>query len=364
MLSFAELLFLYALLSVLTFRVCLNMRLERRTIIIGWFIISSLVIWTMLSKNLSLIQFQESMGDVDEKEKITTCHTVNSSLLVEKPTSNKTPDSFFFIHVPKTGTSLFAVLRNSLEACTEKHFTCFGVLGGGYHREQTKNNKAVYPYNAKVMFGENITKEEELRINTCSGKLPNCVYNYHCDYKTCGKHKNKVTMIRNPYKWLPSYAHWMAPYLASGGTSLETMLPFQSPMDQITNTTNVDEAIDILQNDYIWWGISDYWEVSVCTFHCKFGGITTDIELQNTRSATSSWYNGNNETIAVKTLEDYRVKVPLVEELIPNFTEYVDMHYKKDVILYSRLLELFWERADLCGCLSLQMKQEHCKHKL
>ncbi len=137
-----------------------------------------------------------------------------------------------------------------------------------------KNKKSVYPYDAKIMFGSNITGQETRRINTCNGKLPNCEKPYHCPYLNCGEYKNKVTMIRNPYKWLPSYAHWMWKDLAPGRkSSLETSLPFQSQMSFIANTNNVDEAINILQNNYSWWGISDYWETSVCTFHCKFGGI-------------------------------------------------------------------------------------------
>ena len=123
------------------------------------------------------------------------------------------------------------------------------------------------------------------------------------------------------------------------------MLPFQSQMSFISNTTNVDEAINILQNNYTWWGITDYWEISVCTFHCKFGGTTTDTELHNTRPAGASVFE-------TTTLKDLPFKIPTVGEVIPNTTEYVEMHYmyRNDVILYSELLKLFWKRADLCGC--------------
>lgn len=127
-------------------------------------------------------------------------------------------------------------------------------------------------------------------------------------------------------------------------TPLETLLPFQSQISFIADTNNVDLAINILQNNYTWWGISDYWEISVCTFHCKFGGNTTDIELHNTRPVAST---GGFETV---TLEDFPPNTPTVEELIPNVTEYVEMHYKSDLILYSSALELFWKRAELCGC--------------
>ena len=252
------------------------------------------------------------------------------------------PDSFFYIHCPKTGTSLFTVLRNSLDSCLYENFSCFGVLGGGFLGSQLKSGKDVFPYDAKVMF-PNISTNEVHNINICNGSLPNCSpgQHYHCPYSRCGYNKNKVTMSRNPYKWLPSYVNWMWPQLASKGESIETMLPFQSQIHFTTGTTNVTKAINILQTDYVWWGISDYWEISVCTFHCKFGGTISDSELGNTRDLSKG---------EVLTLDDVKKKVPLAEDIIPNFTEYVDYHYSTDVLLYSELLSLFWIQADLCEC--------------
>jgi len=155
-------------------------------------------------------------------------------------------------------------------------------------------------------------------------------------------------MIRNPYKWLPSYAHWM--WSNGKKTPLETLLPFQSQISFIADTNNPDLAINILQNNHTWWGISDYWEISVCTFHCKFGGNTTDIELHNTRPVASAGGFETKSKFETVTLEDFPLNTPTVEELIPNVTKYVEMHYMSDLILYSSALELFWKRADLCGC--------------
>ena len=136
----------------------------------------------------------------------------------------------------------------------------------------------------------------------------------------------------------------MWPHLASKGKSLETMLPLESQIHFTTGTTNVTKAINILQNDYVWWGISDYWEISVCTFHCNFGGTISDSELRNTRDLSKG---------EVITLDDVKNKVPLAEDIIPNFTEYVDYHYFTDVLFYSELLSLFWIQADLCECRKL-----------
>lgn len=277
-----------------------------------------------------------SSGLPDPKTVELKSHTEPQQIIMTKP-----PTSFFYIHCPKTGTSLYTVLRNSLESCTHKHFTCFGVFGGGYWGKQIKGGKDIYPHDYKIMFGPNITKREAEGINTCHGSL-NCQSNhYHCAYRMCKSRENKVTMIRNPYKWLPSYANFMWPFRAYSGKSIEGDLPFQSQMSFISDTNNVKEAIDILQNDYVYWGIADYWEVSICIFHCKFGGTTTDSELQNIRSAGD---------VLPKTQEDFTMKIPLVEDIIRNVTQYVDVHYQNDVILYSRLLDLFWERAGLCGC--------------
>ena len=144
------------------------------------------------------------------------------------------PESFFFIHCPKTGTSLFTVLRNSLDSCVYKNFTCFGVKGGGYH---LKKRQPVYPFDHRIMF-PNITANEAHNINTCNGSLPNCEEKYHCPYNRCGYYKNKVTMIRNPYKWFPSYANWIWAGYASGGMSMEAVLPFQSQISFITGSVS------------------------------------------------------------------------------------------------------------------------------
>ena len=101
----------------------------------------------------------------------------------------------------------------------------------------------------------------------------------------------------------------MWPFRAYSGKSIEGDLPFQSQMSFISDTNDVKEAIDILQNDYVYWGIADYWEVSICIFHCKFGGTSTDSELQNIRSAGD---------VLPKTQEDFTMKIPLVEDIITN----------------------------------------------
>ena len=113
-------------------------------------------------------------------------------------------DSFFYIHTPKTGTSLYTVLRNRLKSCKVKDFTCFGVSGGGMWGAQSKDGKDHFPYSAKSLG----IKDGE-REASC-GKTLNCPSHsgtpYHCQYSNpiCQKQRNKVTMFRDPQKWFKS----------------------------------------------------------------------------------------------------------------------------------------------------------------
>jgi hypothetical protein len=51
--------------------------------------------------------------------------------------NGKEYDSFFYIHTPKTGTSMYTVLRNRLSSCKVKDFSCLDILGGGIYPSQS-----------------------------------------------------------------------------------------------------------------------------------------------------------------------------------------------------------------------------------
>ena len=51
--------------------------------------------------------------------------------------------------------------------------------------------------------------------------------------------------------------------------------------------TILDEAFDILQSEYLWWGVTDYWHASVCIFHCELGGEARPSETENSRKSSN-----------------------------------------------------------------------------
>eukprot|EP00545_Synedropsis_sp_CCMP1620_P013393 CAMPEP_0119029518 /NCGR_PEP_ID=MMETSP1176-20130426/40560_1 /TAXON_ID=265551 /ORGANISM="Synedropsis recta cf, Strain CCMP1620" /LENGTH=613 /DNA_ID=CAMNT_0006985865 /DNA_START=57 /DNA_END=1899 /DNA_ORIENTATION=- len=344
----------------------------------------------------------------------------NNEAVTTSPLHNKTaPDSLYFIHCPKTGTSLISLLRNRLPACKHKDFTCFGVFGGGFWGQVTKDKEDIYPFDAKAMFNVTsrqvarkieschgalqncergnkyhcsyqtckekqnkvtmfreptfgvfgggfwgqVTKDKEdiypfdakamfnvtsrrvaRRIESCHGAFTNCAggNKYHCSYQSCRWKQNKVTMFREPTKWFKSYMEWRWPIEAAIGNT--TKYNWQSQMEFTTGVMddNVSMAIDILQNMYTWWGITDYWKVSVCVFHCELGGEQRESELQNSRNG--SWSD------KLTPWDQFPQHVPRPHVLVPNMSAYVHEHYSSDILLYGQLLGIFKERAGICGC--------------
>ena len=271
--------------------------------------------------------------------------------------SNKTEmniSSFYYIHVPKTGTSLFTLLRNRLESCEVKDFTCVGVFGGGVWGSQSKDGKDHYPYSKKSLgIGDSEV--------TCGNTL-NCPPHgdYHCLYSKCRKEMNKVTMFRDPQKWFRSFFEWMWVYQISRGQrfNIERLLhkqPFpmkfttgksdSSINKNETNMTILDEAFDILQSEYLWWGVTDYWHASVCIFHCELGGEARPSETENSRMSASSWMKNFTEFEATLPREKHR------SAFVSNYTAYVEEHFPDEIMFYHhKIMPEFHRRALACGC--------------
>jgi len=192
----------------------------------------------------------------------------------------------------------------------------------------------------------NVTRPKELKaIETCDKTFAPCQAKYHCNYAECGKRENKVTMFRKPEKWFASYMDWVWPGYAGKGVSIKRVLPFQS---QISFSTGIDEdvsaAIEILQHDYLWWGITDHWVTTVCLFHCELGGEPRESELRNTRDHKIA----RQEDLI--PWDEISTTVPRPEVVVPDIPAYVNEHYKSDVLLYDELLVIFKERSEMCGC--------------
>ena len=273
--------------------------------------------------------------------------------------SNKTEmniSSFYYIHVPKTGTSLFTLLRNRLESCEVKDFTCVGVFGGGIWGPQSKDGKKHYPYSKESLgIGDSAV--------TCGNTL-NCPPHgeYHCPYSKCRKEMNKVTMFRDPQKWFKSFFEWMWVDLMSRRRPLiiEKLKKMYPPPMKFTtgksdssinkNKTNMtmtilDEAFDILQSEYLWWGVTDYWHASVCIFHCELGGEARPSETENSRKSSNSWMKNFTDFEATLPREKHR------SAFVSNYTAYVEEHFPDEIMFYHhKIMPEFYRRALACGC--------------
>ena len=252
-----------------------------------------------------------------------------------EPVEPKVFDTLFFVHQPKTGTSILATMRKYIQNCTlvpkeRTGYTCFGDIGGGLPARMTMDGLDYFPYNESDF---NVTLGEKEPSENCGGAFRNCDRNFfHCPYERCGHFMNKVILIRDPFKWFNSFLNWQIRYLPSWN-EVSQQLPFTSQTYFGAGTHNVSLAIEILQHKYIWWGLTDYWKVSIGLFHRELvGGDPQEDELFNSRPAGSSVLNRSR-------------RKGWFHELVPNATEYVLQHYAEDIELYKELNTTFWGRA-------------------
>lgn len=252
--------------------------------------------------------------------------------------ANMTFDTMFYIHTPKTGSSLFTLLRNRMYTCSLKDIPCIGGVGGGIPDHMSTDGRNHLPFDiSKFNF---TSRRDTFLKNTCD-KMLNCKHPYfHCEFERCGKRRNKVTMFRNPYKWFSSYLDWQWVWQVSQGMNPPN-LPFTSQTNFTTGENKYVKAIEILETKYIWWGITDYWNTSVCLFHCELGGEVQESEFQNTRKA---------DELPMLSPKDVQTEHPRPDDLVPNRTAYVNENYALDLEVYSHLLPLFFRRAEKCGC--------------
>ena len=108
----------------------------------------------------------------------------------------------------------------------------------------------------------------------------------------------------------------------------------------------LDEAFEILQSEYLWWGVTDYWHASVCVFHCELGGEERPSETENSRSMSSSvWMKNFTEFEATLPVEKHR------SAFVSNYTKYVKDRFPGEILFYQdMIIPEFYRRALLCGC--------------
>jgi hypothetical protein len=298
---------------------------------------------------------------------ITNPNPANHDIDRPKPRLTKYP-ALHFIHIPKCGTSFLTTLRNYLDACTTKRYTCPGGMGG--FRVDTLPNGTTVEVPA---FDGNYTVEE----GNCNGALSSCSsYVFHGSW---GYWKGKfpdggvTTMLRTPLTRLVSHYffarrregnagkdiradakvfstlvegcaenpgqnnsqcfYWLMP-----GSMAETTIKMLAGINQAKRREVTDEDYQLARHrlfkEVAFFGITEMWTESVCTFHCELGGVTDPSELLNSR---------DNGKLGSKRGDE--------ELLSPKAKAFMDKVMARENEIYADAKRVFLERAGRCGCL-------------
>jgi hypothetical protein len=140
------------------------------------------------------------------------------------------------------------------------------------------DGKNHFPFSVESMNLSGMTKDAIEAIEHCMANCQRAAY--HCMYQVCMNQKNKVTMFHEPHKWFNSYLDWQWLYVATSSKprNVLKMLLFTKQI-QFTTGTTVTHAVQILQKEYLFWGITDFWSTTVCIFHFELGGELSSSEL-------------------------------------------------------------------------------------
>jgi hypothetical protein len=92
-----------------------------------------------------------------------------------------------------------------------------------------------------------------------------------------------------------------------------------------------------LFKEVAFFGITEMWTESVCTFHCELGGTMDPSELLNSR---------DNGKLGSKSGDE--------ELLSPEAKAFMDKIMVRENEMYADAKRLFLERARRCGCLEAQ----------
>ena len=87
-----------------------------------------------------------------------------------------------------------------------------------------------------------------------------------------------------------------------------------------------------LFNETLFFGLTEHWATSVCTFHCELGGDARESEFLNTRD------NGG-------------VTKDQLTGIKPEVRSFLDGLLGEEYRLYEDAQKVFLRRAEKCGCL-------------
>jgi len=276
-----------------------------------------------------------------------------------RPVLTEKLKSLTFMHIGKCGTSFILVMREYLDACRVKNHTCNGVRGGGFY-EVTAEGRVGHPLSDVV-----IADVDEY----CHGKLVACQAPFHSPYKKKHERHNMVTMLREPRSRLLSSYEWEMRMLdlnvdhfyalLRSEANLRQWLANQTARETNTNVqaafllgsfyrgadkrraSDAEDAFTRLREQFVFYGVTDYWGLSVCLFHCELGGsVNAAVECQNTRAGERSSVGLPKESNA------------LVES-------YVD----DDLKLFAMAKQHFFDRVERCNCTDVCAQHDHRRRR-
>ncbi|KAI9003350.1 hypothetical protein DFJ74DRAFT_434872 [Hyaloraphidium curvatum] len=275
--------------------------------------------------------------------------------------------SFRYVHAPKVGSSFVIVLRNYLDACPVKRFSCPGVFGGGFWAHASPTGK-------DLPFSFPASEEDMRRTADCGGKLLACqdpprnTLHKPWGWRGTEEKADVVAMLRDPkarllshWAWEhasevpdrsttgrvkafdafargclrdrrshPRCGHWMDEGGWAAATT-KTLAGFRFDSAHPLTPGEFSLAKRRLFGEAAFFGITERWNETVCTFHCELGGEADPSELVNTRD------NGRFSPADAAALS---------EEVKEHFGRVLAQEEE----LYAEAVRRFEERARRCRC--------------
>ena len=277
-------------------------------------------------------------------------------------------DKVYWLHVPKAGTSfLNTIFHWACPRVPSEIFLAKGIRSF-YHRnwqqwawcdvEFTDITPGHFPYVESRDRGHavGLFRKPQQRVMSA---YASGLHHYGMKDSDSTRMRNAVLeAARNGDSLgsLRTYVNWRG--IPSCQTKM--VLGYKCASDEITlDSEDLRRAMDIVENDFLFVGITEDFDRSVCLFHAMLGGVVNPNEFKNSRPTSSNPFFktlrekiGDESASSLKSLFQKSDK-DLYDETALTRIQYADPY---DEALYAHVRQLFYKRAamfDLEPCLSV-----------
>ena len=251
---------------------------------------------------------------IQKKERVCCPDQINNNHLLQQhnfAVTNSQSHAIFWLHIPKTGTSLFNTIY--------LHF-CPSILVKNPSLATQKK-----PLMDKELLKDYPPKDFCNNVTFANMPRPGFHHPYPKDTQI-GEKYFYFTMLRDPIERLRS-AYSFGKHLSklkNDSISFDTYLNESHIPDcelkMILGFTcydfvdpehlNISVAVNRIQTPHFFFGITDRWEESICLFHHMYGGSTQPFELKNNRKTKRVETPGNiNRTFAETIFFEEALKI-------------------------------------------------------